>query len=591
MRSILWGFVGTVLLVSCGPGPSSMAEPPQQPSSVVEPVPISEPTAPVPPAPPQAPAPEPPPPAFVPGWPALQTQVEHFELSFDEETWRRINHPWTSREYAPGRFKARGVEYPVGVRLRGDQARFHPKLSWKVKLPEGVKLDGMRRLNFLAEWLDAGYLTDAFSYELMRGSGAHAPRARYVLLTVNGRYEGIFTLVEQVDKPFLKAHALDDDGSVYRCGSKDCEHKLTPPAHYQKPWQKKTNEDEPSDELHTFLWKLSRTPEHELEGFLRQHFELDAYLRYMAVSALISLGGIDDSGSYLVHDPSVDKWLYVPWDLNNTPMQLRRNEAVGTAPSVDRDIPSFTLYDTLMENTYEHKERKYGGAHLPFSVLSQRIWDCPPLRNRVLDHLEELLETVFTPEAVARRVNGQHALIRELLPRDPYVKLPVARYAPEFLQRYASRRRDFLARQIPLERRRGEGGVVINGFGIPPGAAVEANGEVSGYIELYNREDKPVRVGGMTFTDNLRRQFKHRLPRGLEVPPHGTLRLYADGRPGAGPDHLPFKLQSGGGELGLFDGKRMTGVVDVTYYAPLSPGRAYGRTPDGAERWNWRTAP
>jgi spore coat protein H len=527
----------------------------------------------------------------VPRWPALQTQVEHFEISFDEKTWRLITDPSTAREYAPGRFKARGVEYEVGVRLRGDQARFHPKLSWKVKLPEGMKIDGMRRFNFLAEWLDAGYLTDAFSYELMHGSGAHSPRARYVLLTVNGKYEGIFVLVEQVDKPFLKAHGLDSEGSVYRCGERDCELKITPPAHYQKPWDKKTNEEQPSDELHTFLWKLSRTPEHELEGFLRQHMELDAYLRYMAVSALISLGGIDDSGSYLVHDPRLGKWLYVPWDLNNTPMQLRRTDPVGTSPWVNRDIASFTFYDAIMVKTYEHKQQKYGGAHMPFSVLSQRIWDCPPLRNQALDYLEELLGTVFTPEEAARRIDGQYALIRELLPGDPYVQLPVASYAPEFLKQYVARRRNFLAQRIPLERHRGEGGVVINGFGVLQGTAVGANGELAGYIDLYNREDTPARVGGMTFTDSLRNQFKHRLPAGLEVPPRGTLRLYADGQPGAGPTHLPFKLQSRGGELGLFDGKSMTGVVDLTFYAPLAPGKAYGRTPDGAERWNWGDAP
>ena len=98
-------------------------------------------------------------------------------------------------------------------------------------------------------------------------------------------------------------------------------------------------------------------------------------------------------------------------------------------------------------------------------------------------------------------------------------------------------------------------------------------------------------MGGLVLTDNLRDQFKYRLPEGLVVPARGTLRLYADGRTDAGPTHLPFKLQTRGGELGLFDGIRMTGVVDLTFYAPLAPGKAYGRIPDGAESWNWRPAP
>ena len=132
--------------------------------------------------------------------------------------------------------------------------------------------------------------------------------------------------------------------------------------------------------------------------------------------------------------------------------------------------------------------------------------------------------------------------------------------------------------------------MVINGFGILPGAVADAQGHAEGYIDLYNREDTPASLGGMTITDLLSSQFKHRLPQGLVVPAHGTLRLIADGNSRAGPAHLPFKLQTRGGELGLFDGQRMTGVVDLTFHAPLAPGQAYGRLPDGAESWGWRPA-
>jgi spore coat protein H len=599
MRSILVGVLGALLLASCDTSGNRAREPeelpvvepgPQEPGLPEQPAPPEPPSPPGPPTPPEPPGPEAPPAPPVPAWPALQSQVEHFEISFDQATWKLITTPSTSKAYAPGRFKARGVEYEAGVRLRGDQAREHPKLSWKVELPEGRKLDGARRFNFLAEWLDAGLLGDVFSYELMTGAGALAPRARYVTLSVNGKFEGIFTLVEQVDKSFLKAHGLSSDGSIYRCGGRDCELKITPKAHYQAPWAKKTNEDQPWDDLNTFLWKVSRTPEHEFEDFLRENLELDRYLRYMAAGVLISISGIDDSGSYLVRDPERSKWFYVPWDLNNSMLMYYRMEQVGAVPITTMPIPAFTAYDTRMERIYQHKESKFGGAHLHFSALSQRIWDRPALRHRVLDYVEELLNTVFTEEAVAKRVDGQHALIRELLPKDPYVLLPQAHYAPEHLKRYVAGRRAFLMAQLPLERRRGEGGVVINGFGILPGAAVSAEGQAQGYIDLYNREDTPVSVAGLTITDQLSRQFKHRLPQGLVVPAHGTLRLIADGNPSAGPAHLPFKLQTRGGELGLFDGKRMTGVVDLTFHAPLTPGQAYGRMPDGAESWGWRPA-
>ncbi len=48
------------------------------------------------------------------------------------------------------------------------------------------------------------------------------PRAKYVRLRINGRYEGPFLDIEQVNKSFLRAHEFpDQDASIYRAGWKD----------------------------------------------------------------------------------------------------------------------------------------------------------------------------------------------------------------------------------------------------------------------------------------------------------------------------------------------------------------------------------
>ncbi|MBJ6764412.1 CotH kinase family protein [Myxococcaceae bacterium JPH2] len=603
MRAVWsWCGVGVLFLAACSGSPQTEDEGGPPPDGMEEPAPSTPtggetgtelPPAELPPEEPDdngpSPSTEEPPPdsqSAAPEWPALQTQIETYELRFDKSTWDFINDPAHDHEYAPGHFLARGVDYTVGLRLRGEYAREHPKLSWKVKLPDGSKLDGAKKFNFMAEWLDAGNLSDVFSYEMMTAGGAQAPRARYVMLNVNGKLEGLFTQVEQVDKAFLRSHHIDEDANIYRCGARDCEMTLAPIAHYQDPWSKETNEDQPWDDLHAFLDKLAHTPEHEFEAFARDHLDLDAYLRYLAVGIVIGIHGIDDSGSFLIHDRVKDRWTYAPWDLNNSVLLYWRTERVGASPETTRAIPAYTAYDSRTIRTYEHKQAKYGGAHFPFSVLNQRIWDRPVFRNKVLDYVDQLMATVFTQESASKRIDAQYALVKDQLARDPYVARPQAAYSPEYLKRYVAGRRTYLTKNLPLERHRGEGGVVINSFGALPLAPVGANGEVEGYVELYNRESTPAPVSGLIMTNVIRDQYKYKLPPNLVVPPKGVLRLLADGK--SGTNHLPFKLSTKGGELALFDGKTMTGVIDLTYYAPLSPGKSYGRIPDGAETWNWK---
>ena len=529
-------------------------------------------------------------PASGPRWPALQTSVEQWSLDYPDSTWKIISDETRKDEYGPATFKFGSQTLQVAVRKRGQQSWYHPKTSYKVKFPKGTKFEGARSYNLLAEWLDAGYLTDMFSYGLMNAAGATAPRARYVSLTVNGTFQGVYTIVENVDDgDFLGARNLDPYASVYRCGERDCELKITPPAPYQGPWEKKTNTTLPSDDLNGFLTNLSRVPEHELEGFLTRNLELDGYLKTFAVYILINMYGIDDSGSFLVHDFAKERWSYVPWDLNNCQMMFYRMDPPAQEPYWSRPIPIFTAYDKQSVGTYQWKQQKYGNAHMPFSVLSQRIWDNPGLRNRVLDQVETLLATAFSAEQANARIDAQWNLIKAEVERDPWVNAVNASLAARYLKEYVAKRTQYLSENLKQQRHTGEGGVVFNVLGAAGGTRHDETGAAAPFIELYNREATPIDLGGGSISNDLRKQLLYALPAGMVVPPRGKLVLWADGKPELGPTHLPFTIGDGGGELGLYDGTSLAGVRDITYFAPLKPGNEYGRTTDGAESWNWRS--
>jgi spore coat protein H len=285
------------------------------------------------------------------------------------------------------------------------------------------------------------------------------------------------------------------------------------------------------------------------------------------VAILISWSGIDDSGSYLVHDATTGRWSFVPWDLNNAKLVYWRTNDPSWSPTWRYAIPTYTLYDAATLGVAAGKSERYGvDAHPPFVVLFQRLWDLPALRNRVLDEVEAMLDGAFSEAEAGARVDAIHALVRPELLRDPWTLDPDgtltahAENSAAWLKQYVSLRHRFLREQIPVERRRGEGGLVVSAVG-------------PGFVELHNREATARDLGGLALTDDLRDRLKQPLAAGTIVPAGGSIAL-------------PFTTAADGGEVGIFDvATRMP--LDAVFYAPLA-GRTYARTSPDAETWGWR---
>ena len=103
------------------------------------------------------------------------------------------------------------------------------------------------------------------------------------------------------------------------------------------------------------------------------------------------------------------------------------------------------------------------------------------------------------------------------------------------------------------------------------------------WIELYNPGGTDLELGGYTITDDLDVPAKHELAAGLVVPAGGWLLLWADRDIEDGDQHLAFKLDKGGEEIGLYD---PTGeVLDEIEYGPQETDISRAREGDGGSPW------
>lgn len=99
------------------------------------------------------------------------------------------------------------------------------KKSFKVDLNrnvDGQTLDGLTMLNLHCGVSDPSMTREALSCIFFRDAGVPAPRTVFaeLFLTVPGKYDkelvGVYTLVEQVNKVFLKRHFGDGSGLLLK---------------------------------------------------------------------------------------------------------------------------------------------------------------------------------------------------------------------------------------------------------------------------------------------------------------------------------------------------------------------------------------
>jgi spore coat protein H len=220
-----------------------------------------------------------------------------------------------------------------------------------------------------------------------------------------------------------------------------------------------------------------------------------------------------------------------------------------------------------------------------WSTLTTRLYDDPALRARYVARLRLLLDTWFTEENLAPRVDAMHKLLAPyILPGgdgrtvDPYVSPEHAARSADYLHRFVRARRAWLKQHLHDIESLGNGALVIDRVGRDASGAF--------WVQLYNRGSTPVSLDGLHLTGLTRVTDQWTLP-SLTVEP----RQFVTFRQGAaGTEGLGATLDPRHPEVALYSADQMT-ALDLLWLAPLKPGEAYGRQPRGAESFGSQPGP
>ncbi|HXI52431.1 MAG TPA: CotH kinase family protein [Candidatus Saccharimonadales bacterium] len=318
-----------------------------------------------------------------------------YEVRIDPGELEKLSRDPNSNQLHPATFSADGKDYRVQIRHRGAWARSWPKPPFKIFFAEGERFRGGHCLNLNSAWRDPAFVREPLAYHIYAACGVPASQCRLVRLRINGQLGGLYVEVEQPDKAMLRRHGLHG-ATIYKASSEENrsdERALGEETIYPRHYEKENHKGNGHQALQEFCTALAKAT--NVIEFFTNHVQVDRYLSYLAVTALIQNWDCFNKNHFLVHDEGGShQWLAVPWDLDRT---------LGDHWNGSFDHARLPL---LLGT------RAFPGP-TGWNRMAERFLGDGTLRARFLDRVEQLLQTEFTLEKLGPVLDQYEAQIAE----------------------------------------------------------------------------------------------------------------------------------------------------------------------------------
>ncbi|MCA8957612.1 MAG: CotH kinase family protein [Planctomycetes bacterium] len=263
-----------------------------------------------------------------------QSVIRDFKFTFAQPSfWQALLGTRTSGSDISADLDVDGRTYKnVGIRIRASSSSSvgGNKMPFNLTLDSfvpGQELYGVSTVNLNNGAVDPTLTRETISYHVMRHY-IPAPRTNYIRVHLNGSYWGLYLLVEQPNKAFLRTWFADDEGTRYKgdrpggasVGTSRLNWLGATPSLYQSSYEAKTpTHPNVWTDLIRMIDKLNNTPAATFKAEAEKVINIDRALWYFALHNLL-INSDDYMGAghnyYMYFDPADSRMNMIPWDLN-----------------------------------------------------------------------------------------------------------------------------------------------------------------------------------------------------------------------------------------------------------------------------------
>jgi len=325
-----------------------------------------------------------------------------------------MEFPWARAELTAEdtTYSNLGLRYKGGGSYLASMGRL--KRNLKVKLDHydsDQRFHGLKSINLNAGAADPTRLREALAFAVYREAGVPAPRTAFaeVTLTVPGKYDkellGLYTVIEQVDKKFL----MDRFGNSKGLLMKPEVRPGRPPGVFGylgddwEPYKAAVGpKDEPSkkeaERVIEFAKLISRADDEQFEREIGSYLDVDEFLRFLAVTAMVSNMDSFFTGGhncYIYLNPETARFVFIPWDLD----------------LAFAGFPMMGSPDQLMELSLT---KPYGGGNR----LVDRLLAITDVREKYQQLLADLAANCFTKEKLLQNIEVLEQATQQIIAQE-----------------------------------------------------------------------------------------------------------------------------------------------------------------------------
>lgn len=317
-------------------------------------------------------------------------------------------------EYVKATVELDGEQFAdVGLRFKGNGTYMLAAASRKrpFKLDFNRYLDdqrfhGLQQLNLHNNVMDPTGVRQALSYPVFAEAGVPSPRTAFaeVTLTIDGECDrerlGLYTVVEEIDKAFLKRHFQSSKGMLLKPeGTQGLEYKGEDWADYE--WYESKSKPKKSEtrRLIDALRLIHKADDERFREEIGSYLDVDEFARFLAANTLLA-----NMDSFLTHvhnyylylPPETNKFVILPWDM---------------------DLSMGTFF--LAGSAEQLQDLSISHPHMGDNKLLDRLLAWDEFNRSYRDHLRRLTETCFGDNGLTTKSLPQvRAAIKDLIAED-----------------------------------------------------------------------------------------------------------------------------------------------------------------------------
>ncbi|HZI09861.1 MAG TPA: CotH kinase family protein [Myxococcus sp.] len=240
--------------------------------------------------------------------------------------------------YRPARLVYRGRSYELEAKYRGATSSVFPKRSLTLKFPDEVLFsepvfgDGFvnkKRLVLITTFNDNSYVRARLAFDLWnRMSPDHVRIHTFsAVVYANGRYMGVYTVADHVDKRLMAAHGVSKDADLFKAVDNNANFSRLrkhggAKASLSEGLEKKEGTPEEGrpgafDTMSELIGFVSDSDAAAFRAGFGQRMNTQDYADWWIFNTLIL--GLDSQAknAYHAHDPATrGPWRFIPWDLD-----------------------------------------------------------------------------------------------------------------------------------------------------------------------------------------------------------------------------------------------------------------------------------